>query len=66
LKKSIKYKDIEEIKYEFTEYEIQEALMEKYKIKRYKNSKIMFELFEGDEDNRAGAELIMSTASDKD
>ena len=57
MKKKITYLGIERIIYEFRSYEVMQALMEKYEIKRSPNYE--FAMFAGDEDTPPFAELVI-------
>lgn len=58
MKKKITYLGIERIIYEFTSYDVMQALMEKYEIK--KSADYEFNMFAGDEDTPPSAELVIN------
>ena len=58
MKKTISYMGIESITYSFSKYEVEEALIEKYKIKPANKTECY--LYEGDEDDPPEITVIVS------
>jgi len=64
VKKTVTYLGIDQINYKFSKYDILEALAQKWKIKL--DARYEFDLFEGYEDEKPYAELVIWYPKEKE